>query len=251
MSIDWFTFAAQVVNFLVLVWLLKRFLYGPIVRAMKERQERIAARLAEADEKQQAAEREEAAYREKTEEFERQRNELLEQAHSQAEQRRKQWLKEAREEVESRRREWEEDLKREQKNRLNDIRAHILDQVVGIARRALQELADRDLNTQMLAVFQQRLTRLEDERRRKIVDAIGSDGSAVVVRTAYEVPSEARTELRDLLRQQFGRDVEVAFVSSRDVICGVELQAAGQKLSWSVGDYLASLEDDLTKLIAR
>ena len=34
MLIDWFTVAAQVVNFLVLMWLLKRFLYKPIVYAI-------------------------------------------------------------------------------------------------------------------------------------------------------------------------------------------------------------------------
>ncbi|NLX99005.1 MAG: hypothetical protein GXY83_22905 [Rhodopirellula sp.] len=34
MPIDWFTVAAQVVNFLILVWLLKRFLYKPILHAI-------------------------------------------------------------------------------------------------------------------------------------------------------------------------------------------------------------------------
>ena len=43
MSIDWFTFTAQIINFLVLVWLLSHFLYKPIVNAMNDRQARIAA----------------------------------------------------------------------------------------------------------------------------------------------------------------------------------------------------------------
>ena len=51
MHIDWLTVVAQIVNFLVLVYLLKRFLYGPILQAMDDRQAGIAARLQEADAK--------------------------------------------------------------------------------------------------------------------------------------------------------------------------------------------------------
>ena len=51
MLIDWFTVVAQIVNFLVLVALLKHFLYGRLVEAIDAREKRIAARLAEADEK--------------------------------------------------------------------------------------------------------------------------------------------------------------------------------------------------------
>ncbi|MFQ3186924.1 MAG: F-type H+-transporting ATPase subunit b, partial [Marinomonas primoryensis] len=51
MLIDWFTVIAQLINFLVLVWLLKRFLYRPILNAIDAREKRIADELADADEK--------------------------------------------------------------------------------------------------------------------------------------------------------------------------------------------------------
>ncbi|HMR03616.1 MAG TPA: F0F1 ATP synthase subunit B, partial [Candidatus Competibacter phosphatis] len=56
MQIDWFTVAAQIVNFLLLVWLLKRFLYRPVLDAMAARQQKIAAALEEAQAKTQQAE---------------------------------------------------------------------------------------------------------------------------------------------------------------------------------------------------
>ena len=43
MLIDWFTVAAQAINFLILVLLLRRFLYGPIVKAMDDREAAINA----------------------------------------------------------------------------------------------------------------------------------------------------------------------------------------------------------------
>jgi F-type H+-transporting ATPase subunit b len=58
MLIDWFTVGAQVLNFLILVWLLKRFLYKPILHAIDEREKRIAKELADADAKKAEAEKE-------------------------------------------------------------------------------------------------------------------------------------------------------------------------------------------------
>ena len=45
MLINWFTVGAQVLNFIVLVWLLKRFLYGPVLNAIEAREKRVAAEL--------------------------------------------------------------------------------------------------------------------------------------------------------------------------------------------------------------
>ena len=55
MLIDWFTVGAQLLNFLILVWLLKRFLYKPILGAIDIRERRIAAELADAAAKRIAA----------------------------------------------------------------------------------------------------------------------------------------------------------------------------------------------------
>ena len=55
MPIDWFTVVAQAINFLILVWLLKRFLYKPILHAIDEREKGIAAQLAQAEAKKAEA----------------------------------------------------------------------------------------------------------------------------------------------------------------------------------------------------
>ncbi|MEZ4640979.1 MAG: hypothetical protein R2856_39490 [Caldilineaceae bacterium] len=69
MLIDWFTVIAQIINFVVLLLLLRRFLYGPIIRAMDEREHHIAEELAAAECKQQQAEQEARHYRQERTEF--------------------------------------------------------------------------------------------------------------------------------------------------------------------------------------
>ncbi len=66
MPIDWFTVAAQVINFLILVWLLKRFLYKPILAAIDEREKGIAAQLASAEAKKAERKRNETSFSTRT-----------------------------------------------------------------------------------------------------------------------------------------------------------------------------------------
>jgi len=77
MLIDWFTIGAQALNFLILVWLLKRFLYKPILHAVDAREKRIAGELADADAKKAEAQKERDEFQHKNEEFDQQRAALL------------------------------------------------------------------------------------------------------------------------------------------------------------------------------
>ncbi len=76
MPIDWFTVVAQAFNFLILVWLLKRFLYKPILHAIDEREKGIAAQLAEADAKKAEAQEERNDFQHKNEAFDQERTAL-------------------------------------------------------------------------------------------------------------------------------------------------------------------------------
>src|SRR5512147_2412030 len=101
MLIDWFTVGAQALNFLILVWLLKRFLYQPILHAIDAREKRIAAELADADAKKAEAQKERDAFQQKNEELDQQRDELLRKATDEAQTERQRLLDEARQAAEA------------------------------------------------------------------------------------------------------------------------------------------------------
>src|SRR6202161_4390474 len=84
MLIDWFTVGAQTLNFLILVWLMKRSLYKPILDAIDTREKRIAAELADADKKKAEAQKERDDFQRKSEAFEQQRAALLSKATDEA-----------------------------------------------------------------------------------------------------------------------------------------------------------------------
>ncbi len=96
MPIDWFTVIAQVINFLILVWLLKRFLYKPILHAIDEREKGIATQLAQAEAKKAEAQQERDDFQHKNEAFDQERAALLKKATDEAQAERQRLLDEAR-----------------------------------------------------------------------------------------------------------------------------------------------------------
>jgi F-type H+-transporting ATPase subunit b len=111
--IDWFTVVAQTVNFLVLVWLLKRFFYRPILNAIDARERRIAAELAEADAKKMAGDKERDEFQRKTHELEQQCAAILSKALEEAQAERQRLIEAAHEDAARWRIKWEETWNRE------------------------------------------------------------------------------------------------------------------------------------------
>src|SRR5271156_4365009 len=101
MPIDWFTVVAQAINFLILVWLLKRFLYKPILHAIDERERGIAARLAEAEATQAEAQQERDEFQHKNEAIDQARAALLKKAEDEAEAERQRLLEIARKDADA------------------------------------------------------------------------------------------------------------------------------------------------------
>ena len=174
MLIDWFTVAAQVVNFLILVWLLKRFLYKPILHAIDAREQRIALALADADAKKAEAQQERDEFQHKNAVFDQQRAGLLSQATDKAHAERQRLLDEARQDSDILRAERQDALKREQQSLNAEIARRTREEVFAIARKALTDLAGKSLEASMSEVFARRLRALNDDVKKELRQGPGN-----------------------------------------------------------------------------
>lgn len=249
MNIDWFTFVAQIVNFVVLVYLLNHFLYGPITEAMKRREESIVDRLTVAEKREADAQAKFAEYRALSDGLESQRKALLEQARSESEQARLNLLTEARNEVELRREDWLESLHREQSALIRVFRQRAGQQVVEISRNALSQLADAELERQSLERFVQRLGEVSATDKERLQRELVAAGQAQI-QTAFELQTDWRNRIEDAVANQLGLQVN-SYITVTNLVCGIELHVGGIKIGWSVEDYLQSLADELEGLLAK
>src|SRR5450759_1129264 len=165
MLIDWFTVLAQVVNFLILVWLLKRFLYRPILDAIDAREKRIAKELADADAKKAEARMERDEFQHKNEEFDRQRAALLSKATDEAKAERQRLLDEARKAADALSAKRQEALRNDANNLNQAISRRTQREVFAIARKALADLATTSLEERMGEVFTRRLREMDGKAK--------------------------------------------------------------------------------------
>jgi F-type H+-transporting ATPase subunit b len=244
--IDWFTIVAQIVNFVILVLLLRRFLYRPIVRAMEEREAAIASRVEEAERREREAEEEAKTWRLKNEELEGLRDELLHEAGQEAEEWRRELMQQARREVAGSRARWEQAIEEEQEAFLQELRQRTMWQVHNIARRALADLANTELEAHLADVF---IRRLRADGHEDITRALREAQEPLVIRTAFPSPPELQHKLREAIVDQAANDVELEFETVPDLVCGIELRAGDYRIAWSLDDYLGSLEQDLIQAL--
>jgi F-type H+-transporting ATPase subunit b len=242
MLIDWFTVGAQVLNFLVLVWLLKRFLYKPVLDAIGAREKHVAAELADADAKKAEAGKERDEFKRKSEEFDRQRAALLAKATDEAKAEREQLLGEARKDSDDLRARQKDALRNEQQSLSQQIVRRTQDEVFAIARKALADLATASLEERLGEVFVRRLREMGGKARQALAEALGKSSTPALVRSAFDLPPEQRAAIQKALEETFSTGIRVRFETAPDLVGGIELSANGQKVAWSIADYLGSLE---------
>jgi F-type H+-transporting ATPase subunit b len=238
MEIDWITVSAQVVNFLILVWLLKRFLYQPVIRAMEQREQRIADRLNEAEDREQQAEDKGQRYQEVTEDLERKREEILAEARHEAEQNKRLLLDEARKEVSDIRKNWQRQASEEKEEFLVSLRLQAAEATQAIARKVLADLADAELEERIIHAFIAQLGKLDKESRKEMAHT----PEAIRISSAFELDSAKRSHITRAIHQHLADDIEVIYTQSKDLLCGIELSSAGRRLSWNIADYLEELK---------
>jgi len=242
MLIDWFTVAAQALNFLILVWLMKRFLYKPILNAIDAREKLVAKELADADARKAEAQKEHEEFQKKNEEFDQQRAALLTKATDEAKAERERLLHEARKAADVLSAKRQESLNHDAQSLNQAISRLAQTEVFAITRKALTDLATTSLEERMGEVFDRRLRELDQKAKTLLGDAFRKNSEPALVRSTFDLPAAQRAAIQNALNETFSAEIHVRFETTPDLISGIELSTNGQKVGWSIADYLASLE---------
>lgn len=247
MLIDWFTVGAQVLNFIILVWLMKRFLYQPVLDAIAAREQKIAAELADAAASKSQAQQQQDEFRQKNEAFDEQRADLMRQARDAAKAERERLQLEAREAADAASAALAKALLADARHLSAEVIRHTQDQVFDISRRVLGDLASVSLEQQACEVFIQRLRAVDGAARATLDEALkaASDTEPALLRSAFKLPAAQQAAIQAALDESFGQPIPLKFETAPELVSGIELSARGQKLAWSISDYLAALSSGL------
>ncbi|WP_426370283.1 F0F1 ATP synthase subunit B [Pseudocolwellia sp. HL-MZ7] len=249
MLIDWFTVAAQAINFLILIWLLKRYLYQPILHAIDDREQRIANELEDAAYKQDQAKTERDTFKDKNTKFDQERDKLFQQAKDEADKEREHLLSESKLEAETLRQKHREIMVKDAEDLKMMLSRKTSDEVFAITRKVLNDLATTNLEQQVTQVFIKQLSELESSTKSTLGKGIKNTSEPVVLSSAFDLSNTDRTAINDAINSTFDVDINLKFIISTDSISGIELSANGQKIGWNINDYLLSLEQNVVQLL--
>ncbi|MEO7530470.1 MAG: hypothetical protein ABIS69_03635 [Sediminibacterium sp.] len=247
MEINWFTVIAQLINFFILVWLLKKFLYTPILNAVNTREKRITDQLKDADDKKAAAQKEQDDFKKKNEDFDQNKKVLMDKAVADANTQEQQLIDAAKAEANTLRSNMEKAAKERQEKDQAEMAEKTQKQVFAITRKALADIASISLEEESANTFIKHLKESKDEEKNDFINAFKSDSNHILVRSAFELPAKQQGKINNAVNEILNTKTQLQFETAPEIIGGIELSTNGYRLSWSFSEYLNSLENNISE----
>ena len=122
-------------------------------------------------------------------------------------------------------------------------------EVFAITRKALGDLATVSLEERMGEVFDRRLRELNGHAKSELGEALKKNSEPALIRSTFDLPTTQRAAIQNALNETFSAEIHLRFETAPDLVSGIELTTNGQKIGWSISDYLASLEKGVSELL--
>jgi F-type H+-transporting ATPase subunit b len=153
LGIDVGVLIAQLVNFFLLLALLTLVLYRPVLKMLRERSERIAKGLENAELAEKRALQAEADYEKRLEEARREAQAIVAQAREAAEKERQAILSRAQAEAQELLQRAEEEIERERREAMASLQGQVADLAIDAAGRVLGQAVDSAAHRQLVRDF--------------------------------------------------------------------------------------------------
>lgn len=240
MTFDWFTLVAQLVNFAILLVLLRLFLYRPIQNVITQREERIMSVQAEAEAAREEARAAVESVRREREELEEELRQRRADAASESERERERRLALVERELAEARAAAERALERDRSELVAELTLRTSQLVVTELRRALVQLADTRLEAETVAVMKRRVAELDDATRSELRAAAA--GEEIVIATAFPVTADLADELTAIAAGLAGEAITPRFEVDPTLIFGAAMRFGSYRVGWEAEGFAHELE---------
>ena len=238
MELNWTTVVLEIINFLVLVWILKRFLYRPVLQVIEQRRQRIDATLLEAQRRQEQAEQLRTEYAGRLAAWQKEKEAQRELLQRELQQQRAQALQE----LESTLTQTRDKARVLERKRLHELTEQAEQHGVQLgsrfASRLLERLAGPELESRIIALLQEELNDLPATQLELLRHATRDTAAHVQVETAYEPTQDQRMTVESAVHALFGPDLHCDFRQNPSLIAGLRLSLGAWSVGLNLGDEL-------------
>ncbi len=239
MQIDWTTFALEIVNFLALVWLLKRYLYAPVLDILAQRRAGVERVLADAHATEQRAQALQGEFERRLADWDNERAAARLRLQAELAEARAQGLRAlAATLADERERSVAIDaLRRQQTERACASAA--MAQAQRFTATLLERVADPAIDARLLERFLEEWAALPDDELRRLRLAAADPGTVAQVMSAFPLDESQRERLRAALAERLAHDVAVHFADDRQLLAGLRVSLGAWHLHLNFADELA------------
>lgn len=243
MELNWSTFLLEIINFLILVWILKHFFYKPVLNVIARRRRSIEKSLNDANTLHEDAEALRVQYDNRLAEWEKERQA----AHTSLDK-----------EIETERTRRMEALRatlgeEREKARVIEQRAleasrlraeeTALAQGAQFSARLLSVAAGPELEQRLLDLLLKELTSLPPERLSTLRAAAGKTADRILVTSAYPLDDAARLSLERTLASVLAVTPPFHYEQDKDLLAGLRVTMGSWVLRANLQDELKSFSE--------
>lgn len=238
MELNWSTFLLEIFNFLVLVWILKRFLYQPVLDVISRRRVAIENQLAEAEQHHVAADTLKEQYEHRLADWEQERQKAMDKMLHEVEEKRLHQLENLKTELAQ-----EEEKNRVARSRQDEqdirrIEQRALQQGAEFASRLLAEAAGPELENRLFDLLLVGLETTSTDQNSVLANEWGEPPEHILVTSAYPLADDKRQRLETTLSNATGLTAPVHYEQDAELLAGLNIIIGAWVLQLNVRDEL-------------
>jgi F-type H+-transporting ATPase subunit b len=238
MTIDWWTLGLQAVNFLVLVWLLWRFLYRPVRDVIEKRKTLAEQAFAEADARMAEAETKGQEFEEAKARLAQERQDMLKKLHGELEAERAKVLEAARAEAQKLTEEARAAIAGEREATLAEIQTQVEELAGDLAAGLLRNVDAAALNDIFLGQLESKLKALPADELKRLEADLAKNSARIAVVTATPLAAKEQKRWTERLETRLGHTVNAKFTADPEILGGAEVHFPHAVLKFTWADEL-------------
>lgn len=248
MEIDLFTLVAQIINLIILLFLLRKFLYLPVLKAVEARQTAIAEELKAAEDAREKAHQAELVNVRNMKKLESQKQKILLKAGEDAEKLSAELSAKALEEYKAAKQQWLNKMFAEQSNFEQTMQKAVTEQFNRFTRKAFEQIADADIDALAAKKLMVKIAELPEEVNAEYAASF-SHKKSIHIKSAHELSAKIKTQLEDFLHKNWHLRIDVQFIYEiHPELCGgLCIEAGEQLVAWNFNAYLNEFRNGLNQ----
>jgi len=238
LELNWSTFLLEIINFLVLVWILKRFLYRPVLSVLEKRRKEIEQNLNEANSHHTQAIELEQQYKKRLEDWALEKQQLKDTLQQEIQAERTQRLEQLETELTSEREKTEVVAQKHLAESLRQYQENAHEQGARFATQLLTAVASEELESHLFDLLIKTFDHLDDERQITLVNACKKSSESITVTSAFTLSASQQHQLEKKLNALCEQSVKVNYIKEPQLMAGLRILIGASVLSINLQDEL-------------